>query len=560
MMPAAANLSKVTPVPADAGGPAVPAAAELFAALVAGVGPQQAQQPTDGTVPGEASGAGADVPAQPEHESDPAVVDAAILLPLVEQQRAQMPVPAPEAAQAEGPKPGPTGLSLKGSALTALPADESISAPQTPAPGVVEGDLPSGKSNTAQVPRPPQTGKLSPEVQGSTEQVGAAMSPASVASAAAPPAVHDASTNWLTEGQKARALRRAGSTSGSSADKSAPSGAGKTSIAPSAAGERPAAPAFTAVAKSIATGASTAPAAEALVKDGGDLRTALQSHRMQGGAPAGAVVAEGVAAAVVVAKAGDVTVQPSEPRETDGVATALQQAKAGDLPGPGRAEPLAAATDFIPNKPAAMLSVAGGRADVLVEKEMAATAPSFAERPAAAPLPAAAAALPSAPQPLAAAQAPGLAAALAGQVLDMNRGSVWIDQLARDISRTASGEGPMRFRLAPETLGELRVEISQGERGAHVRLQVTSEAAHQALAEAQPKLAAEARAQGVRIAETEISFTGGETNGREPGRQSQAQPDQPLRTFRHNAGGNAASAAPAEGRQPDGRRNHDRYA
>jgi flagellar hook-length control protein FliK len=128
------------------------------------------------------------------------------------------------------------------------------------------------------------------------------------------------------------------------------------------------------------------------------------------------------------------------------------------------------------------------------------------------------------------AAAPNLGAAIAAQVLDLAKGGEWINELARDIAKSASADGTMRFRLAPETLGELRVEITPGERGAIVKLHVTSEAAQQALAEASSKLVQEARAQGVRIAEAEVSLAGGHSQSRDPSRQ--APPDQPMRSVR----------------------------
>lgn len=153
-----------------------------------------------------------------------------------------------------------------------------------------------------------------------------------------------------------------------------------------------------------------------------------------------------------------------------------------------------------------------------------------------------------------------VAAALSQQVLDMSAGDAWIDQIARDISRTSGSDGAMRFRLAPETLGELKVEITHSERGAHVRMNVTSESAQQALAAAEPKLAAEARAQGVRIAETEISLANGQSQGREMSRQAQeqaqAQNGHPARTPR----GTAATNSFTEAAEPSRSRRADRYA
>lgn len=190
----------------------------------------------------------------------------------------------------------------------------------------------------------------------------------------------------------------------------------------------------------------------------------------------------------------------------------------------------------------------------------AATAPIADTRAAAQPLHAA----PAPVQPLAAptgAPLPNVAAALSQQVLDMSGGDAWIDQIARDISQTAGKDGAMRFRLAPETLGELKVEITHSERGAHVRLNVSSEGAQQALAAAEHKLTAEARAQGVRIAETEINFTGGQSRdassfAREQGQQAQQQSNQQPRMSRGTSANSFTSSAAA----PEGRGRTDRYA
>ena len=92
---------------------------------------------------------------------------------------------------------------------------------------------------------------------------------------------------------------------------------------------------------------------------------------------------------------------------------------------------------------------------------------------------------------------------------------------------------PLRFRLHPQTLGHLQVELQQGDRGTAVRLTVETEAARQLLADAQPRLAAEARAQGVRIAETHVDLSG---SGRHaPGdqrRQDDARQSPMIRTAR----------------------------
>lgn len=90
--------------------------------------------------------------------------------------------------------------------------------------------------------------------------------------------------------------------------------------------------------------------------------------------------------------------------------------------------------------------------------------------------------------------------------LDLAHEGEWLDQLATDIARTTSKEGMLRFRLHPESLGSLEVEVSQGPAGTSIRMNVETEAARAVLAEAQPRLLAEARAQGVRIADTQVAI------------------------------------------------------
>lgn len=162
-----------------------------------------------------------------------------------------------------------------------------------------------------------------------------------------------------------------------------------------------------------------------------------------------------------------------------------------------------------------------------------ASAPTISAGPAPVPLP-----LPTA--------AANVAPALAAQVLTIAADGAWIDALARDISRMASGSGDLRFRLTPETLGELRVEISQSERGAVVRMSVSSEAAQAAIADAQPRLLAEARAQGVRIADAQVDLASSHQNRGDAQRHQNAQPDQPPRALRqpHSQTRPAANAAP----------------
>lgn len=117
--------------------------------------------------------------------------------------------------------------------------------------------------------------------------------------------------------------------------------------------------------------------------------------------------------------------------------------------------------------------------------------------------------------------------------LDLARDSEWLDRLARDIARAGASDTPLRFKLHPQTLGHLMVELQQGDRGTAVRLTVETEAARQLLTDAQPRLAAEARAQGVRIAETHVDLSSfGRHAPGEQRRQDDARQTPQLRTAR----------------------------
>lgn len=116
--------------------------------------------------------------------------------------------------------------------------------------------------------------------------------------------------------------------------------------------------------------------------------------------------------------------------------------------------------------------------------------------------------------------------------LDMAHEGEWLDQLAKDIAETASSDkNPLRFRLNPETLGTLRVEITQDRNGAAVRFTADTEAARTIIADAQPRLIAEARAQGIRISEAHVDL-GSQPQSGDPRRQNAAFEEAPLRTAR----------------------------
>ncbi|WP_380872529.1 hypothetical protein ACFB49_34590 [Sphingomonas sp. DBB INV C78] len=118
-----------------------------------------------------------------------------------------------------------------------------------------------------------------------------------------------------------------------------------------------------------------------------------------------------------------------------------------------------------------------------------------------------------------------------GHHLDLARDSAWLDQLARDIVSAGANDAKLQFKLNPEHLGSLHVELIRGGDGASVRMTTETEAARSALSDAQGRLIAEARAQGMKITETHVDLS--QQGGRDQGQrgwadgqsgQSQSQP------------------------------------
>ena len=107
--------------------------------------------------------------------------------------------------------------------------------------------------------------------------------------------------------------------------------------------------------------------------------------------------------------------------------------------------------------------------------------------------------------PVAASRAPDTAI---HRELSMAHDGQWLDTLARDIAAAAGKDGQMSFRLDPRHLGSLTVHISHSQDGASIRMSADTEAARQMLSDAQPRLAAEARAQGLHLRETSVDLGG----------------------------------------------------
>jgi len=113
-------------------------------------------------------------------------------------------------------------------------------------------------------------------------------------------------------------------------------------------------------------------------------------------------------------------------------------------------------------------------------------------------------------------------AEIAPHHLDLVKDSEWLDSLAKDITRAAQSDTHLRFQLNPEHLGSLKVEVLNGANGTSVKLTADTEAARAILVDAQPRLVAEARAQGLRISEAQVNLSsqGGQGGQRHTGEAS----------------------------------------
>jgi flagellar hook-length control protein FliK len=128
-------------------------------------------------------------------------------------------------------------------------------------------------------------------------------------------------------------------------------------------------------------------------------------------------------------------------------------------------------------------------------------------------------------QPAGIPAAPAKADAVVQQTLTIARDGAWLDRLARDIASAGNG-GDLQFKLDPQHLGSLSVAITQGTDGASIRLTADNDATRNLLLDAQPKLLAEARAQGLRVSDTHVDLNQNQTQSQNQGQSQQNQQGQ----------------------------------
>lgn len=133
--------------------------------------------------------------------------------------------------------------------------------------------------------------------------------------------------------------------------------------------------------------------------------------------------------------------------------------------------------------------------------------------------------------------------------LDLARDTQWLDRLARDISQAATQQGQLKFQLNPENLGALTIEIANSAAGTSIKLSTETDQARQIIADAQPRLLAEVRAQGLRVAETHVDLnqqgSGGSASAQGQQRQS-SEDHKPFARTQSVIREDAGDSAPAD--------------
>jgi hypothetical protein len=93
----------------------------------------------------------------------------------------------------------------------------------------------------------------------------------------------------------------------------------------------------------------------------------------------------------------------------------------------------------------------------------------------------------------------------ADRQLDLARDALWLGQLANDIVAARDITDRLTFRLVPENLGRMDVDLKSLDTGLHMQIKANNEDAAKLVAAAQPRLVEELRAQGIRVNATEVT-------------------------------------------------------
>lgn len=112
---------------------------------------------------------------------------------------------------------------------------------------------------------------------------------------------------------------------------------------------------------------------------------------------------------------------------------------------------------------------------------------------------------------------------VAERQLDLVRNEQWLGELARDIASSADDNHKLNFKLMPPQLGRLDVDLSRSHHGLSLTIRTETESAQAILTAAQPRLVEEMRAQGLKLADTQM-FSGDMRQSSNQGGQAQPAP------------------------------------
>lgn len=171
-----------------------------------------------------------------------------------------------------------------------------------------------------------------------------------------------------------------------------------------------------------------------------------------------------------------------------------------------------------PVRASKITEIALGLADMLPDPMAAIIQKPVADAPTPAPGPMASAATASA--------SPG--DMIVDRQLDLIRNEQWLGELAHDIASTSGDNNRLSFRLMPHQLGRLDVDVTRSHNGLSLAIHTESDSAQAILSAAQPRLADEIRAQGLKLADTQM-FSGDARHY--PGQDGTSRPAPLIETF-----------------------------
>lgn len=170
-----------------------------------------------------------------------------------------------------------------------------------------------------------------------------------------------------------------------------------------------------------------------------------------------------------------------------------------------------------PVRASKVVEIALGLADQLPDPTAAIVQKQVADIPAPAPGAAMSAAAPASPADM-----------IVDRQLDLVRNEQWLGELAQDIASTSGDNNHLSFRLMPHQLGQLDVDVTRSHNGLSLAIHTESDSAQAILTAAQPRLADEIRAQGLKLADTQM-FSGDARHS--PGQDGSSRPAPLIETF-----------------------------